>query len=749
VTGQILTLDESLQDTIPAVLSLLDALPEETLFAKLDPPQRRQRTLDGLKRILLRESQVQPLVLVFEDLHWHDNESQALLDSLAESLPTAQLLLLVNYRPEYTHNWGSKTYYTQLRLDPLLPESADALLDALLGNNASLESLKKLLIERTQGVPFFLEESVRTLVETGTLVGESGAYHLVQDLPSIQVPPTVQAVLAARIDRLPQEEKQLLQIASVIGNEVPFTLLQTIAEIPDGALHPSLTHLQATEFLYETSLFPERIYTFKHALTHEVAYGSLLQERRRVLHTRIVDALEAFGSERVVEQVERLAHHAMRGEVWDKALVYCRQAGEKARMQSGRREAMGYFEQALSALQHLPKQRDTIEQAIELRLTMRTVLRELGGLERVLALLHEAEVLAEALDNPRRLGQVSLYFIVHFAFKGAYDQAIAAAQRTFALATTSGDVALDAMANLFLGVTYQAQGDYRRAIDCLEQPVAFFDRARRRERFVGQSSPQSVVSRAYLATCHAELGTFTQGRIVGDEGLQVAEADAYLGSLRWALWGLGLLCLRQGDLPRAIPLLERAVSICQEANLLGEFSVTVWPLGAAYTLGGRVAAAVPLLTQALEQAAVIESERVDQQALCHLSLGEAKMLAGCPEEALALAEGALALTREHQERGNQAYALRLLGDVAARRAPPENDQAETHYRQALTLATELGMRPLQAHCHRGLGTLYRQTGQAEQARAELSMAIEMYRDMEMTFWLPETEAALAAVEGKA
>jgi predicted ATPase len=290
VTGQIMTLDETLHETIPALLSLLDALPDDSPFLQLDPSQRRQRTLDALKRIVLRESQVQPLLLVFEDLHWIDSETQALLDSLVESLPTAQLLLLVNYRPEYQHNWGSKTYHTQLRLDPLPPESADALLEALLGADASLVSLKKLLIERTQGNPFFLEESVRTLVETQVLVGEPGAYRLVRPLEGLPVPTTVQAVLAARIDRLLPEEKRLLQTAAVIGMEVPWPLLQTIAGLPEDALHRGLTHLQAAEFLYETRLFPEREYTFKHALTHEVAYSSLLQERRRALHARIVAA---------------------------------------------------------------------------------------------------------------------------------------------------------------------------------------------------------------------------------------------------------------------------------------------------------------------------------------------------------------------------------------------------------------------------------------------------------------------------
>jgi predicted ATPase/class 3 adenylate cyclase len=391
VTGHLLTLDEALQEAIPALSALLEALPADSPFLRLDPPQRRHRTLAALKQVLLRESLMQPLLLVFEDLHWIDAETQALLDSLVDSLPTAHMLLLVNYRPEYQHDWGGKTYYTQLRLDPLSPTSAYALLQALLGDDPSLAPLTPLLIGRTEGNPFFLEESVRTLVETGVLVGAPGAYQLVKPLDRLQVPATVQAVLTARIDRLPIEDKRLLQTAAVIGTEVPWPLLQAVAELPKATLHRGLAHLQTAELLYETLLFPEREYTFKHALTHEVAYRSLLQERRRALHAGIVEALEALAGDRVAEQVERLAQHALRGEVWDKALAYGRQAGEKALAQSAHREAMAYFEQALSTLDHLPPQRTTHEQAIDLRLLLRQVLRPLGESERILAALAQVE----------------------------------------------------------------------------------------------------------------------------------------------------------------------------------------------------------------------------------------------------------------------------------------------------------------------------------------------------------------------
>jgi class 3 adenylate cyclase/tetratricopeptide (TPR) repeat protein len=740
VTGQVLTLDTALQEAVPALLSLLDVLPEDSPFLALDPPRRRRYILEALKRLLLRESQAQPVLLVFEDLHWLDSETQALLDTLVESLPTVRLLLLVNYRPEYQHGWGSKTYYSQLRLDPLPPASAEDFLQALLGDDPSLVPLKQLLIARTEGNPFFLEESVRTLVETDVLVGTIGAYRLAQALPTIQVPATVQAVLAARIDRLPPEEKRLLQTAAVIGTEVPCALLQAIAELSEADLHRGLARLQAAEFLYEASLFPELVYTFKHALTHEVAYSSLLLERRRVLHARIVEALEALAGDQVTEQVERLAHHALRGEVWDKALAYCRQAGEKAMARSAHREAVEYFEQALSALPHLPEMHDTREQAIDLQLALRSALLPLGDLGRILAYLREAEALATALDDPRRLGQVLRFLARQFYFRGAYDQAIATAQRTLALTTPSGDAVLHALANRELGQVYQARGDYRRAIDCYKQTMVTFEGARRRERF-GEAVFPAVNSRAWLAECHAELGMFAEGHILGEEGLQIAEAVAHPASLAFASGGRGVLFLRQGDLSRALPLLEQAVGLCQDADLPNLVSWMAAALGAAYTLGGRVADALPLLTQAMEQTTATEMGVF--QALCRLSLGEAQVLADRLEEAHSLAERTLALARERQERGNQAYALRLLGEIAARREPSESDQAREYYCQTLALAEELGMRPLLAHCHLGLGTLYSRIGRIEQARAEITAAIELYRAMDMTFWLPQAEDALA------
>jgi class 3 adenylate cyclase/tetratricopeptide (TPR) repeat protein len=744
VTGQILTLDEALQETIPALLALLDALPADSSFLTLDPPQRRQRTLDGLKRLLMRESQVQPLLLVCEDLHWIDTETQALLDSLVESVPTAQLLLLVNYRPEYQHGWGSKTYYRQLRLDPLPPASADEFLQALLGDDPSLGPLKQLLIARTGGNPFFLEESVRTLVETGMLVGAPGAYRLAQPLASLQMPVTVQAVLAARIDRLPPEEKHMLQTAAVIGTEAPLPLVQVIAELPEADLYRGLAHLQAAEFLYETRLFPEREFTFKHALTHEVAYNGLLQERRRALHARIVEALEALYPDRLAEQVERLAYHALRGEAWDKALAYNRQAGARVAVRSAYREAVAYFEQALVALEHLPERRTTLEQAIDLRLDLRNVLFPLDEHARIFDHMRVAEPLAERLDDPQRFGWIACYLCISFSAMSEHEHAIAAGQRALTLATTSGAFDVQVVALTYLGVAYYAAGDFRQALDVERRVMALLTGELRYERF-GTIAPPAVISRYVAAGSLAALGDFAEGRGVAEEAVRLAEGGEQPFSIASALWYAGLVYRREGALHTAIPMLERSLALYQTANIPMFVPLTAAILSAAYALAGRAAEALPLLDQVLERVAT--GRLLLLHALVLTELSEACLLVGRVDEASALAVRLLELSRTHPGSGYQAHAYRLLGEVAMRRDPPDIDQATAHYRQALALAEELGMRPLQAHCHLGLGTLYARTGQRQQAQAELSAAIDLYRAMDMTFWLPQAEAALAQVDG--
>ena len=742
VTAILCRLDNTLTPTAPAFLTLLDVPVEDPPWQAIEAPQRRQRTLDALKRILLRESQVQPLLLVVENLHWIDAETQAVLDTLIESLPAARLLLLVNYRPEYQHGWGSKTYYTQLRLDPLTPASAEALLAALLGNDPSLEPFIRLLIARTEGNPFFLEESVRTLVETGVLLGTPGAYRLAQVLPTIQVPATVQAVLAARIDRLPPEGKHLLQTAAVIGHEVPLALLQAIAESSEEALHRSLAQLQAAEFLYETRLFPEREYTFKHALTREVAYGSLLHERRRALHIKIVEALEALYPDRLGESAERLAQHALRGEVWEKAVPYCRQAGEKARNRGAFREAVTSFEQALDALGHLPEHLDTGVLAIGLHHRFGALLSLVGEHARSLALLGEAETQARRLNDGARLGWALSRMVTVRMIVGDVDGALAAGREALELAARLGDPALHVHASYRLGQVFALMGDYRRAAEVLRGNVAALARST-----PGAMRLWCIKSQAWLAEVLSVLGEFAEGRCHGEEALRLAMGDGeWHGDAPINVRAhLGRLYLAQGDMEAAVQVLEEGLAFCRASGQRASLGAIAGGLGEAYAHTGRLAESLALLEEARRDD--LRTGGVGSSYVSHLrQLSAVYLLAGRFDEAWQHACQALDLARQLKARGEEVRALFQRGAVHAQANPPDVAPAKAHYRQALALANELGMRPLQAHCHLGLGTLYAKIGRREPARAELSAASALYRAIDMTFWLPQAEAALAQGE---
>jgi class 3 adenylate cyclase/tetratricopeptide (TPR) repeat protein len=739
VTGRLLSLDRALEPFLPALLWLLDVPVEDGQWQKIDAPQRRQRALDGIKRLLLRESQVQPLLVLFEDLHWIDSETQALLDSLIESLPTARLLLLVNYRPEYRHGWNGKTYYRQIGIDPLPAESAGELLEALLGKDPGLQPLKRLLIERTEGNPFFLEESVRTLVETKALAGERGSYQLVKASENFQIPATAQAILAGRIDRLSPEDKRLLQAASVIGKDVPLGLLQAIADEGEEALRRSLNHLQAAEYLYEARLFPELEYTLKHALTHEVAYGTLLHDRRRALHTKIVVTIETLYPDRLSEQIDRLAHHALRGEVWEKALVYLRQAGARAMARSANREAVAYFQQALTVLAHLPETHETIRQAIDIRFELRNCLFLLGELEGVLGYLDEAERLARTIEDDRRLGWVSAYMGHYFWWMGNSTQARACTQRAQIIAETAGDFPLQIAANLYLGFSLHTAGDYEAAAHVLRKVAQSLQGKLSVERF-GQHAFPAVNCRSHLVWTLAELGAFDEGIAQGREGIRLAETIDHVYSLVVVCWGLGCLYTIKGDYSEAIRLLDRALAFTHDWDLRGLTPMMTAASGHAYALSGRVADGLALLRQGVTAMESMHFTLFHSFAL--VNAAEACVLDGQFEEALAFADRALMLTRQRGEHGFEAWALRVLGEIALHRDRPDLATAEAHYGTAVALASELGMRPLVAHCHLGLCKLYHQTGKREQVHEPLTTATAMYREMNMQFWLQKAAAEI-------
>jgi DNA-binding winged helix-turn-helix (wHTH) protein/class 3 adenylate cyclase/tetratricopeptide (TPR) repeat protein len=711
-------------EAAPFLLQLLNVSVASEPLAQPSPQARRARTFALLRQIFLHTGRQQPVVLGIENGHWLDATSEEWLMSLVEQVSGVPILLLVTYRPGYTPPWGGQSMVTQVALAPLPSEASRVIVQAVAQVMPLPEWRVQEIVATGAGNPFFLEELTQTALEQN---GEHA---------TLLIPETIQAVLAARVDRLPAESKRLLQTAAVIGHDVPLALLQTIVDRSETALHEHLRVLQHADLLYEQQAFPETVYTFKHALTHEVVYRSLLQERRRTLHARIVECLEAFGANQLVDQVDRLAYHAVRGEVWDKAVIYCQQAGARAHDRAAFREAMASFEQALLALEHLPESGDTRVLAIELRLALARTLRPLGEHKRRLALLGEAETLARALDDRTRLGWVLAEMVQVLTVTGDPDGAMAAGRQALDLAAMLGDSALQGHASYYLGQAYFFISGFGRAAELLRRNVEAADREPGTSR-----TDVRIRSQAWLARSLGILGAFAEGRRHGEEALRLAMLANRGDTPIVAHGSLGLLYLTQGDLAPAIQVLEQGLALCRASGDRDWLRAIVSGLGYAYALQGRLAEGCTLLEESIS-----DSIRTGAPLpYLYAWLSEACRLAGRGEEAGQHARQVLDLARQLKQRGGEALALHQMGNIYAHADPPEVEPAAIHYRQALTLAEELGMRPHQAHCHLGLGKLYSQKGRVELAHAELTMAAHLYRAMDMTLWLPQAEAALAQV----
>ena len=751
VVGKLLSLDRALEPSLLPFLALLDVPVDDQDWKDLEPLERRQRTLDAVTHLVLRESQVQPLLVVFEDLQWIDPETQAVLDRLVQNVAGARVLLLLSYRPEYQHGWGGLTYYTHLRVDPLPPTSARELASVLLGEDASLDGLKQLLVERTEGNPLFLEQSVRALVETHALAGEAGAYRLTEPIHAVQVPASVQAVLAARVDRLPFEEKRLLQVAAVIGHDVPFAILQAATQEEELDVRRGLAHLQAAGFLQEASLYPDLEYTFRHALAHEVVYTALLHQRRRELHARIVEVIESLHTDRRAEQTERLAYHAVRGELWERAITYLREVARRAAMRSAYGEATASFEEALRALGHLPNSRAAKAQAIDLRLDSRVVLAPLGQYARILHYMQEAEALARELGDQRRLGLVLADMGARLRNVGEHRRALDASQQALAIASQLGDLDLQLEAKYRLAQGHFALGNLGHAASIfLETVHEFVERNEPSPLRLSPAYPRTGAlpgffqawPHAWLGGLLSLLGRFEQAREHSEQAMQIAGRVNHPHTLVESHAALGGVHLERGDLLAAQRVFERGVALLREGsardmNLLSG-------LGYVHALSGRLSEALPLLEETVRGEVSI-SAMGSGLAVRMSRLSEAYLWAGRTDEALRYARSAVELSTKHYERANEAIALRVLAEITAL-GTTDATNAEKHYADSLVLAEELGMRPLVAHCHLGLGKLFRGTGNGEEAREHLTSATSMYREMEMTYWLQKGEAEVGKID---
>ena len=742
VADKLLALDRGLKDTIPALYWLLDISVDDAQWQSLDAAGRRERTVTSLKRLFLAASRTRPLLLVFEDLHWIDPETQAFLDDFIGILPTAKIMLAVTYRPEYEHHWGGRGCYTQLRVSPLRPLDAEQLLAHLLGEDESLNLLKDTLITRTQGNPLFLEELIRTLVESKVLVGEAGAYVTSFAIEQVHIPPSVQAVLAARIDRLMPSEKRVLQSAAVVGTDVPLALLREIVKNDKEDLHSILPRLEEAELLYQTSLYPEVIYTFKHSLTQEIAYGGLLQEHRRVLHAEVLEALEHLYAERIGEHVGDIARHALRGERWEKAALYLRQAGDQAAQRSAHQAAVAFFDDALTALGRIPAAAPNLAQAIELHFAARNSLWALWDHAAMLDHLKEAEQLSTTLDDKRQLGLLASFMIQHYRILGEPDQAIGAAQRAFTIARDLEDFDLEIDTNFRLGLTYLNLGEYSAAAEYLYRNVQALDAGHSYTR-IEQPGLPAVLSRAWLAISLAEQGLFEEALVRSSEAMSIAEKADHTYSLVSAFFGHGGVQLYQCDLSAAQQTLEAGLAMCRRFDIRVLRCPIMSELGYAYLLAGRLFEAVPLLEEAAE---VDRTNPTSARHTLYLAwLGEAYLRQGQFEEADRLCRRAITISRQRKERGHEAWALRLSGEILACTPNPDRASAAAALYSAISLADQLQMRPLVALSRMRRGNIWIDLGNFDEAQRELRSALLSLRELKISHWLSSVENALSSI----
>ena len=631
VAGSLRALDPALTPDLPALLALLDVPTDEAEWAALEPPRRRRRTLDAVTRLLLRASRERPLLLVLEDLHWVDSETQALLDELVEGLPTTRAVLLVSYRPEYRHGWGNKTYYTQVGVAPLPGEGAESLLSALVGDDPTLQPLKPLLTARAAGNPFFLEESVRALIETGTLGGERGAYRLARPLRDVQVPATVQAILAARIDRLVPEHKRLLQTAAVIGKDLPLALLRATAELPDEDLGRGLAHLQEAELLYQTSSFPEPEYTFKHAITQEVAYASLLRERRRELHRRVADRLELDQAGQAEPPHALLAHHLVQAEERVRALPHLLEAARRAKRRYANDEALALFGRALAILEAAADGQLADLEPGAARAAIFDLLSERHGVLGVLSRFAEERVdletmrrLAEADGDDRRLSDALNGLADSYNRGGDLAATRAAAEAALAIKVRLGDKAGEADALSNIAPLYTALGDFDAAKEANR-------RALRLREEIGDE-PGRIRSLDNLGLNYLYVGAAAEARPFFEQALERARAIGYKSYELQAAIHLGFSAVALGATAAGRDHAQRALALAQETGDPAAEGLVRMLMGALERDAGDPARAEAAFTAALELARAAGSVELEVRML--IWSGHGLLVAQRPAEAL-------------------------------------------------------------------------------------------------------------------
>ena len=711
-------LDPALAETLPYILSLLGIAGAGPSLAMMDARIRRRRTLEAVKRIMIRESLKQSLVVIFEDLHWIDPETQALLDLLVDSVASARILTLINYRPEYHHEWGNRTCYTQLRLDPLGGQSADEMLRALLGGDTSLQSLKRLIVDRTQGNPFFMEEIVQALVEQGVLV-RNGATRLTRPLTEIHVPPTVHGILASRIDALPASQKELLQTLAVVGKDFALNLVKHISASPDDRLEPMLKSLQASEFIYEQPASKETEYTFKHALTQEVAYNSLLVERRRFMHERTGEAIEALFKERIDDHLAELAHHYSRTANTRKAVEYLFRAGRQATARSAFSEAVIRLSSALEFLKHLPDDAERARKELPVLSALGFSLGATKGyaaaeLESVYARARElcAQIHDPVHDFRALLGQ----WVIRWT-KLELRDALELADELLAAAEDVKDPAMLLYATFARGTTLLLLGELVSGNEYLQKALSVFDL---RQPLPGILELCRITSFGHLYSGLSWLGYPDRAWEISREMMEVAQRSSDPFILANAFNFAALHNLMRGDGSAAQKHAEEATALVEEREF-GSLSAlaTTWH-GAALIAQGRCEEGIGELRRGISAFRVTGGTPYTWN-LCLLASGLGTI--GRPEEGLEVVEDAFASIAKTGEQLASSWLHRVKGELLLEQNPSDSANAEQCFRTAIEIARRQSARSQELRAATSLSRLLAKQGRRNEA---LTMLGDIY-----------------------
>jgi predicted ATPase len=714
VGGKVLMLDRSLEDVLPYLFMLLGLEDLTSTLQQMDAQIRRRRTFDALKRLFLRESLNQPLMLIFEDLHWIDTETQGFLDTLSESVASARILLLVNYRPEYRHEWGSKTYYTQLRLAPLGKEEAEELLTFLLGNAPGLTPLRRLVLEKTQGTPFFMEEVIQTLAEEGVLSGERSHYQLVSAPTEIHIPPTVQGVLAARIDRLSRAEKELLQHLAVIGREFPLSLARQVISQPEEELYRLLSSLQSKEFLYEQPAFPEVEYLFKHALTQEVAYNSVLHERRKALHEQIAKAVEALYSANLDDHYGQLAHHYSRSGNTEKAVQYLGLAGQQAVQRSAYTEATSHLRLALELLKPLPDTREHAQQELTLQIALGVPLIATKGygVPEVERLYTRAQELCQQIGETSQLFAVLRGLWNFYLVRAEYKTARETAEQFLSLAQRLQDPTFLLGAHEQMSFLLFWLAELIAAREHHEQAMTFYDPQNHRTYVSLYEADLGVWSSAQAAVVLWYLGYPEQALQKSREALRLAYELGHPYSTDWVL-----ICAAW-------------ISLSQDQGFQLWLALGTMLHGWALAMQGQGAAGIAQIHEGMVACRGLGSEEARSYSLALLA--EACGSAGQSEEGLNALTEALDFVEKTGARVCEAEIYRLKGELTLQQFKDQGSKfqvanpqaaAEACFLKAIEIARRQGAKSLELRAVMSLSRLWRSKGKKQEAH---QMLVDIY-----------------------